>query len=376
MSLQNSDSAYRIPLSRPRIEEVDRKAVDQVLRSLRLSGGSETRELENVASTTLGVPVVSCSSGTAGLILALRALGIESGEVITPALGFIASAHAIRAVGAQPRFCDVSNESLCCGVDELEAAWSPHVKAVMPVDLLGVPAPMVEIMEWAKSKGVAVIEDACEALGTQVDGTACGSLADAASFGFYPNKILTMGEGGLVACRDRALAERVRRFANQGRVGPGFAFSGEGYNFRLTEIQAALGRSQWSGLQQRLEDREKCARQYLDRIRSVPGVRPAPAPELTGNGQMRSWFAFVVILDQASWRDAVRQRLSEAGIETGIYFPPITDYSPYDESDRADLSVTLDFSPRMLTLPLFPDLKEEEIDEVVSELGLALDFVR
>ena len=178
------DSHYRIPLSRPRISEADRQSVLSVLNSHRLAGGPWTEKFETVSRRTLGVSTVSCSSGTAGLILALKALGVSGGEVITPALGFIASAHAIRAVGATPRFCDVSADTLCCGPEEVEQVWTDQVQAVMPVDLLGVPAPVEALMKWAGEIGLPVIEDACESLGTRVAGVPCGSVADAASFGF------------------------------------------------------------------------------------------------------------------------------------------------------------------------------------------------
>ncbi|OUU21713.1 MAG: hypothetical protein CBC13_08660 [Planctomycetia bacterium TMED53] len=372
MSPADSGSHYRIPLSRPRISAADRQSVLSVLESTRLSGGPYTRQLEELASESLGVPVVSCSSGTAGLILALRALGVSGGEVITPSLGFIASAHAIRAVGATPKFCDVSAEDLCCGPEEVLAAWGDDVRAILPVDLLGVPAPMSALKSIAIDRGVPVIEDACEALGTRVDGDPCGSLADAASFGFYPNKILTMGEGGLVACRDQELANRVRQLANQGRTGPGFSFEGEGYNFRLTELQAALGASQWLDLEERVSDRIRVADQYREQLKSVSGVELSPSPDLSGERNRRSWFTFVVLLDKAEWRDHVRQDLADSGIETGLYFPPITQFKPYDQAPGGDLPVTESISPRMLALPFFPDLSSLEVEEVVLRLDRSL----
>lgn len=363
---------YRIPLSRPRITDGDRQSVLSVLESHRLAGGPWTTRFETISRETLGVPTVACSSGTAGLILALKALGVTGGEVITPALGFIASAHAIRAVGATPRFCDVSPETLCCGPEEVERVWTDQVQAIMPVDLLGVPAPVGALMEWAGTRGVPVIEDACEALGTRVGGKPCGSLADAASFGFYPNKILTMGEGGLVACRDEEVASQIRQLANQGRTGPGFAFSGEGFNYRLTELQAALGVSQWEGLESRIDDRQRVADHYLKLLETVSGVVPAPAPALDQSGDCRSWFTFVVLLENAGWRSLVREHLATEGIETGLYFPSITDFKPYDQSPRGDLAVTENVSPRMLALPFHADLDLSEVEEVVTTLKEAL----
>ncbi|MDE0958936.1 MAG: DegT/DnrJ/EryC1/StrS family aminotransferase [Planctomycetota bacterium] len=367
---------WRIALSSPDIDHHDRAAVDAVLRSGRLAGGPAIGQLEQLASDTFRRPTVSCSSGTAGLILALRALGVSGGEVITPALGFIATAHAIRAVGATPRFCDVDRETLCVGLEQLEAAWSDDVSAVIPVDLLGVQVPIDAIVEWAKQRAVPVIEDACEALGSRHGDSPCGSAADAAVFGFYPNKIITMGEGGLVSCRDQALADRVRQLANQGRTGAGFCFEGEGYNFRLTEMQAALGASQWLRLDALIERRQQLAQLYLERIEAIPGVIPAPAPTRIDEGDRRSWFAFVVLLEDSRWRTPLRDAMAQHGIETGLYFPSIATFTPYDEAPAAALPVTDQISPRMLALPLHPRLKPAQIDEVVATLEESLGRIR
>ncbi|MGE4618366.1 MAG: DegT/DnrJ/EryC1/StrS family aminotransferase [Planctomycetota bacterium] len=366
------DRQWRIPLSCPSIDSSDQASVAAVLQGSRLAGGPATEQLETLASQTLACPSVLCSSGTAGLILALRALGVTGGEVITPALGFIASAHAIRAVGATPRFCDIDRATLCVGPEQLEAAWSDDVRAVLPVDLLGVPVPITEIMSLAADRGVPVIEDACEALGSSRDGILCGSAADAGVFGFYPNKIITMGEGGLVSCRDEDLAARVRQLANQGRTGPGFSFDGEGYNFRITEMQSALGVSQWNRLDELIAARARVAASYLERLASLEGLTVAPSPLQETAGDCRSWFAFVVVLEDPAWRDEVRHGLAEVGIETGLYFPSMTDFRPYDTAPCGPLPVTRDISPRMLALPFHPQLTSNEIDEVVTRLASLL----
>ena len=347
-----------------------------MLRSGRLAGGPATKQLERLASDRFGRSTVACSSGTAGLILSLRALGIDSGEVITPALGFIATAHAIRAVGATPRFCDVDPETLCIGVKQLQAAANPRVSAVIPVDLLGVPAPIGDIVDWARERQIPVIQDGCEALGSSHQGVPVGAAADATVFGFYPNKIITMGEGGLVSCRDPQIADRIRQLANQGRTGEGFHFSGEGFNYRLTEMQAALGVSQWQRLDSLLERRQHLANLYLERIDSIEGVEAAPAPPVTGDGDRRSWFAFVVILVDGRWRAPVREALAQQGIETGLYFPSITSFSPYDDLATAALPITEQISPRMLTLPLHPGLQPAQVDEVVVALQQSLQRIR
>lgn len=365
---------WRISLSSPSIDSDDIAAVLAVLETARLASGPATEQLESLASETLDRPSVLCSSGTAGLMLALRALGVTGGEVITPALGFIATAHAIRAVGATPRFCDVDRNTLCVGVEQLDAAWSPEVSAVLPVDLLGVAVPIEEIMALAHGRDVPVIEDACEALGSSAGGILCGTGADAGVFGFYPNKIITMGEGGLVACRDDKLAQKVRQLANQGRTGAGFSFEGEGYNFRITEMQAALGASQWQRLEQFIAARQQVAGRYQQGLAAIPGI--CAAPHRNNAEDQRSWFAFVVLLEDPTWRAALRESLTRAGIETGLYFPSITDFSPYDQAPSAPLPVTHEVSPRMLALPFHSGLGLDQVDEVVGVIDEALAEIR
>ncbi|MCA8961127.1 MAG: DegT/DnrJ/EryC1/StrS family aminotransferase, partial [Planctomycetes bacterium] len=252
---------WRIPLSRPDIDDQDRAAVAAVLERDILSLGEEALGFEHEFETFLEqrCSAACVSNGTAGLFLALRALGIDRGEVLTPSYGFVGTAHAIRLAGAEPRFCEVDPETMVVSVDTLDEAWSDRVTAVIPVHIFGTPPPMPEIVEWAADRGVPVIEDACEAIGGRCSGAPCGTHGDAGVFAFYPNKQMTTGEGGMVVARDPEITARVRCLRNQGRGDGEFEFVAEGFNFRLCELQAALGRSQLRRLPSFLSQRERVA---------------------------------------------------------------------------------------------------------------------
>ncbi len=354
---------WRIPLSRPSIVDADRRAVLEVLSGTTLSLGPWARRLESRFSNWLSADTALVSSGSAGLFLALRALGVGGGAILTPSYGFIASAHAIRLAGAEPRFVDVERETGCVSVATLEAAWDSSVSAILPVHIFGTPAPIEEICEWAASRGVPVIEDACEALGASQRGRPLGTIANAGVFAFYPNKQMTMGEGGLVVSNDREVVETVRSQRNQGRQGAGFQFSGEGFNFRITELQAALGCSQLDRLEELLERRADRASRYRRHFSPIERVSvlsdPAPADR-------RSWFTFPIFLEDDLVRADLAGELASHGIETSCYFPPIHHFPPYDEPRfrPVELPVTEDLGRRGLALPLYPDLPIEALDEI------------
>lgn len=364
-------TGWRIPLARPEIDDSDRQAVSRVLDSPILSIGPEAESLEQEFEQYLGVPSALVSNGTAGLFVALRLLGLEGGKVLTPSLGFIGTAHAIRMAGAEPRFVDVCPESLVCTVQTLEAAYDPECRAVVPVDLFGTPLDSPAIREWAESRDLILVQDTCEALGARWNGEPVGSHAPASVFAFYPNKQMTTGEGGLVSSPDPDLIARVRSFRNQGRGEGHFEFVGDGFNFRLCELQAALGRSQLRRLGDFLAARSRVAGWYDSLFEDVPGLAtlpPAPAP-----GE-RSWFVYPVFVQDPAWRDPVRQTLAASGIQTAAYFPPLHSFKPY--ANPALLSGPLPFteaiSQRSFAIPFFNQLPESACAEVAATLRSAL----
>ncbi len=231
---------------------------------------------------------------------------------------------------------------------------------------------MTAIVELARSRGVPVVEDSCEALGGVSDGAPAGTRGDAGVFAFYPNKQMTTGEGGLVVTRDRAVDECIRCLRNQGR-GPGeMEFVAEGFNFRLTELQAALGRAQLARLDEFLERREQLAAHYRARLAPVSGLVTLgdPAP-----GDRRSWFVFPVFLADPAWRGPVRGLLARAGIQTAPYFPAIHHQAPYSDPalrGGAALSVTEAAAARGFAIPFHAGLTPAQADEVVAVLAEAL----
>lgn len=363
-----SDRA-RIPLCRPSLDDDDRRSVAAVLEGTSLAWGPRAEELEAAFSDHFQAPCALVSSGTAALYLALRALGVEGGTVLTPSYGFVASAHAIRLAGATPRFADVSPRTLGLTAETLTLADAPDVRAVLPVHPFGTPAAMSEICAWARTRGVPVIEDACEALGSRHAGRPVGTWGEAGTFAFYPNKQITMGEGGLVVGRDGETIDTVRRQRNQGRVlgGPRFAFEGEGFNFRLTEMQAALGLSQFRRLDELNARRTEIAHRYSEAFSAVEGLEPLP-PALEGD--FRSWFAYPIWVASRDLRDRAAAQLEAEGIETAPYFVPIHSAPPYDRSprSRAGLPVTEDRGGRALAIPFFPDLSLGDQERVIERL--------
>ncbi|HEV2277813.1 MAG TPA: DegT/DnrJ/EryC1/StrS family aminotransferase [Acidobacteriaceae bacterium] len=370
-----------IPLSAPDITDFEIEAVVSVLRSPRLSLGPKLEEFERSVAEYVGsAHAVGVSSGTAGLHLALIALGIGPGdEVIVPSFTFVAVANAVRYVGATPVFADIDGESLNLDPAHVEAAITPRTRALIAVHTFGRPADMAALGAIARRHGLKVIEDACEALGAEIDGQRVGTFGDAAVFAFYPNKQITTGEGGMVVTQDADVSRQVRALRNQGRYGEAWLEHAElGYNYRLSEMQAALGVAQMRRVDEILACREAVARRYCALLAGNPAVR---LPAMDVPGQRLSWFVFVV---QVPERDQVAERLASAGIATGRYFAPIHLQPAYAPSSRSnttaekngickfDLPVTEAAGARTLALPFFNRITEEQMGRVAEALRTAL----
>jgi perosamine synthetase len=366
-----------LPLARPEIDDADRAAVAAALASGTLSLGERLVDFERAMARTCGVAAaVGVSSGTAGLILALEALGVGPGdEVITPSFTFVATANAVRLVGALPVFADIDSDTLDLDPAAAAAAVTPRTRALLAVDVFGRPAPLDDLAELAAQQGLGLLEDACEALGASSRGRPAGSLGDVGVFGFYPNKIITTGEGGMIVSDDEALLDHCRRARNHGRAGGGADFAGErpGHNFRLSELQAALGASQLGRLAERVAARARLARAYDERLGGLPGLR---LPAAMGPGEEAAWFVYVVrVAGGAARRDRVRRRLADDGIATGHYFPAIhrlPPYAPPDSCRCGPLPVTEQVADAVIALPFFPGMSERDLDRVAEALGRAL----
>lgn len=368
-----------ISLSQPDITESEIEEVLSVLRGTRLSIGPKMEEFEELtrrlADQDFGIAV---SSGTAGLHLCVRALGISAGdEVIVPSFTFVAAANAIRYEGATPVFVDIESQHLNIDPDRIEAAITPRTCAIIAVHTFGCPADMEPILLIARRHHLYVIEDACEAIGATYRGRPVGSFGDAAVFAFYPNKQITTGEGGMVVTGDAWLAREIRAMRNHGRYESDdwHQHSILGYNYRLSEMNCALGCAQMRRIAGILERRAQVARRYDELLRDVTGL---VLPPLELRDARISWFVYVVRLSERfgrEQRDAIARALQARGIGCGRYFAPIHGQPAYaDLPVRRPLPVTELVSARTLALPFFTRLDDESIQRVVRALHEAIEM--
>ena len=371
----------RIPLSAPDIDEPEIAAVNAVLRSPRLSLGAKLLEFETVFADFVGCAhAVAVSSGTAALHLALIGAGISAGdEVIVPSFAFIAVANAVRYVGAIPVFVDIDERTLNLAPSAVESAITTKTRAILVVHTFGVPAAMNELLEIAHRHNLQIIEDACEAIGGEYGGRKLGSLGRAGVFGFYPNKQITTGEGGVLVTNDAQIAARARSLRNQGRgeTGDWFEHLEIGYNYRLSEINCALGIVQMRRLPEILEKRAAVAQMYFTALKLHNHIEPPPARVADGK---ISWFVYVVRLAkefQGARRDAAVAAMQARGIGCARYFAPIHLQPAYrDVPHRClDLTVTEALSGRTLALPFFNQLSLAQVLEVCSTLQEVLETV-
>jgi perosamine synthetase len=354
----------QIPLAKTDIGQAERDAVARVMDSGRLALGPEIDAFEREFAHWHGVDAAAMTnSGTSALTCALRAVGVSPGdEVVMPALTFVGTANAILNCGAVPVLVDVEQDTGNLDPNEFEKAIGPRTKAVVPVHLFGVPADMGAVMPIARAHGLGVVEDAAEALGTRCGGGYAGTVGDAGIFGFYPNKVLTTAEGGMVISQDRALVERARAVANQGG---GDAVSSPGMSFRANELCAALGRAQLQSLDRRIGERNELARAYRE------ALCERTALDIFGYGDgKRSWFTCPVLLPKGLDRDGLRNALAKDGIASGNYFPAIHTLPGFADlvAARRPLPVAESLGSRLLALPFWPGL-EEHLDHLCTRLA-------
>jgi len=360
-----------IPLSSPDIGDAEIAAVVEVLRGARLSLGPKLDEFEHAMASYVGIThAVGVSSGTAGLHLALNALDIGPGdEVILPSFTFVAAANAVLYQRAVPVFADIDPQSLNLDPVRVEKAITPRTRAILVVHTFGQPADLTALLDLAKQHRLKVIEDACEALGSEYRGRKVGGIGDVGVFSFYPNKPITMGEGGVLVTNDDALAAKVRALRNQGRDSTDnwLRHSMLGYNYRLPEINCALGIEQLKRIEWIIAHREALARRYCEMMREIcPEIElPVQLPNVRV-----SRFAFVVKLPRATARQKIMNHLAAQGIGCRDYFPAIHTmplYSSYARPQNS-LYVTQDICTRTLALPFFNRLTDDEMREVCHAL--------
>jgi perosamine synthetase len=363
-----------IPLARPFITDAEKAAVMEVLATHALSMGPKVAQFEAAFAAACGTSeAVSVCSGTAGLHLLVRAMGLGPGdEVITTPFSFIASSNCILMENATPVFVDIDPATWNIDASRIERAITPRTKAILPVDVFGSVPEMDAITALARGHGLRVIEDSCEALGSRYRGRPAGSLGDAGVFGFYPNKQITTGEGGMIVTSDGRLAELCRSLRNQGRgAGPGWlAHERLGFNYRLSDIHCALGLAQLGRLDAILAERRRVEQHYRAVLGDEPRLiwqRIPPEVEL-------SRFVFVVRLADrytAEDRDRILAALADGGIGCSNYFPPIHRQPFYARRfgfGGGEFPVCEAVAARTLALPFHHELTESDVQLVCDTL--------
>jgi perosamine synthetase len=373
-----------IPLARPVLGREEEQAVLAVLRSGQLSLGPRLADFEQRFAARVGVPHASAvSSGTAGLHLALRAVGVGEGdEVVTSPFSFVASANAALYERARPVFADIDPVTLNLDPAAAEAAIGERTRALLPVHIFGYPAAMTAFERLAARHDLAIVEDACEALGAvHADGRAVGGRGNPSVFGFYANKQLTTGEGGMVTLGDGALKPRIDSERNQGRA-PDMGWLDHdrlGFNYRLSDIACALGIAQLDRLDRMLDARAHVAglyREALAGIASSPAGEGLELPCADHDGERRGWFVFVVQVPRGVDRDDTVRALAAAGVQSKPYLPAIHLMSFYRERfghREGEFPMCEDVAARSLALPFFPEMSEGQVARVAECLAAVLE---
>jgi dTDP-4-amino-4,6-dideoxygalactose transaminase len=393
LKLAAKQNKFRVPLASPDITDAERDAVMAVLDTRYLSMGPEHVAFEQAIAEYVGAKhAISVSSGTAGLHMCVRAYGVEDGDlVLTTPFSFMASTNVMLFERAIPVFVDVDPLSGNIDVEQMALAaadltaggkaaerWLPRtgaenhgpLKALLPVDVFGQPADMDAVRMTADQHGLAVIEDSCEAIGAEYKGRKAGMLGDCGVFAFYPNKQITTAEGGMIVTNDDAAADYMRALRNQGRA-PGDTWlehSYLGYNYRIDEMSAALGRVQMTRLDEMLVKRAQVAEWYNARLADFA---PLEIPQILPETTKMSWFVYVVRTAAGIDRDALIHRMADEGIPARPYFasihlqPYITEMFGYKPGD---FPVTEDLGGRGIALPFSSVMTEEQVEVVCGVL--------
>lgn len=364
----------RIPVSNASLTEEDALAVADAVRSGRISSGPCVQAFEGAFASYIGVGhAIAVNTGTAALHVALAALGVGPGdEVIVPSLTFISTANVVLYLGATPVLCDCDPDTYNVTAAILEKHITPRTKAMVPVEMNGLPLDYDAIVGLSTRTGVPLVIDSAESLGSAYMGRLVGSQALVHAFSFFPNKTITTGEGGMITTGDARLASTMRTLVNQGQDGR-YNHVALGYNYRMTEMQGALGSSQLKRIKKVLAEKERIARRYDAAFRHVGGVEAPPRPEYAS---AQSWFMYSVRLPDMRVRDAAVSALGERGIETRLGFPPIHTQPYYRERfgyRSYDLPDCVAAWERKIDIPAWPGLPEASQDEVVQVIKETLN---
>lgn len=363
-----------IPVSAPALGARETEYVLECMRSTWISSsGQYIERFEAGFKQFCGTEyAVACNSGTAALHLSMLAVGISPGdEVIVPTLTYVASANAVRYCGATPRFVDSLPDTWNLDPEDVKRKITPNTRAIMPVHLYGEPADMEPLLDLADEHELSIIEDAAQAHGAEYVGGRAGSLGRIATFSFYGNKIITTGEGGMVVTNDGELARKALLFRGQGQdFDRRYWFPVIGYNYRMTNIEAAIGLAQLETIEERLARRQAIAQRYRANLVEIRGL------SIQGTGERSrsaNWMVGVVLpVASAVERDQVAMELRDAGVDTRPFFYPIHTMPPYAADDHGSLPVAIDLAARGICLPTWEGLGEEDIDYICERLVAAL----
>jgi len=351
-----------IPIARPQLGPQEMDAVRAVMESGQLAQGARVDEFEAAFAAYVGARhAVATSSGTTALQLALESLGIGAGdEVLTVSFTFTASVSAILHAGARPAFIDIDRESFTMDPSQIESALTPRTRALLPVSLYGNPADMPLITEIAAANSVQVIEDACQAHGAEYRGTRSGAWGNGV-FSFYPTKNMTTGEGGIITTNSDEVADRARLLRQHGmreRYRPEIL----GYNFRMTDINAAIGIVQLAKLPAANERRQAIAARYDAELHDVTLPKRRP-------GSIHAFHQYTL---QVAQRDEFARRLAELGVGSNVYYPvpvhrqvPFRDFAPAPNA----LPVTDRITEEILSIPVYPTLTDDEVDTIIGAVN-------
>jgi perosamine synthetase len=371
------DRRVRLPVAEPQVGERELQYVSECVISGWISSGGKfvTRFEEMFAAYCDSRYAVATSNGTTALHLALLALGVGLGdEVIVPTLTFIATANAVAYTGAVPVFVDSEKDTWNIAPDLIEAAITPKTKAVIPVHLYGHPANMLPVLDIAARHGLAVIEDAAEAHGARHRGQRVGSIGDIGIFSFFGNKIVTTGEGGMLVTDSAEIADRARLFRDHGmRPDRRYWHTVLGYNYRLTNLQAAVGVAQMEKIDSIVTAKQELAGQYHEFLRDVPGISLPPEQDWAES----VFWLYTVLVDEQRFgmdRDGLMAALAQQGIETRPVFYPVHTQPIYNTGQC--LPVAEELSRRGLSLPSAVTMQSQDIERVCSIIRELADSKR
>jgi dTDP-4-amino-4,6-dideoxygalactose transaminase len=374
-----------LPLTRPTLDEETIAGVADVLRSGWITSGPKVKEFEAKLSELFGGrPVRVFNSGTATLEVALRLAGIKAGdEVITTPLSWVATSNVILTVGARPVFVDIDPVTRNIDLDAIEAAITPATKAIIPVDLAGLPVDRDKLYQIAARHGLRVIEDAAQSMGSSWNGRLIGSFGDLVSFSFHPNKNLTSIEGGCLVMTEESDAALAEQYRLQGVVRSGMDGMDVkvlGGKFNLTDVAARVGIGQLARLDEFTHQRRELAREYFKQLES-PEARALDLGLPVADFEQSNWHMFQVVLPEGEgWprRAEVMEKMHAAGIGTGVHYPPIHLFTLYREAgwQEGNFPQAEHAGRNILTLPLFPTMTADDVSRVVTTLVSTLQSFR